>query len=30
MANDSSLEKNEPPGTSVTVSFPAFIRSGST
>jgi hypothetical protein len=30
MANDSSEPKYEPPGTKVTVSFPALIRSGST
>lgn len=30
MANDSSLPKYEAPGTTVTVSLPALIRSGST
>lgn len=30
IAKDSSLEKYELPGMAVTVSFPAFIRSGST
>ncbi len=30
MAKDSELEKYDPPGTTVTVSFPALMRSGST
>jgi len=29
MANESSLEKNDAPGRTVTVSLPALIRSGS-